>query len=45
MLLSSESGLHEIMEERPLTINFHKLAKVKTLKMLTITKMMFEYKQ
>ena len=40
MLLSSESGLHEIMEERHSTINFHNLAKAKTLKMIAITKIM-----
>ena len=38
MILGGESGPHEIMEERHSTINFHNLAKAKTLKMIAITK-------
>ena len=45
MILGSESGPHEIMEERHLTINYHNLAKVKTLKMTAITKITLEYWQ
>ena len=40
MILGGESGPHEIMEERHSTINFHNLAKAKTLKMIAITKIM-----
>ena len=43
MLLSSDSGPHEIMEERHSTINFNNLAKAKTLKMMAISKITLEY--
>ena len=40
MILGGERGPHEIVEERRSTINFHNLAKAKTLKMKAITKIM-----
>ena len=40
MILGGERGPHEIVEERRSTINFHILAKAKTLKMKEITKIM-----
>ena len=40
MILGGERGPHEIVEERHSTINFHNLAKAKTLKMKANTKIM-----